>query len=309
MKKETERIKPLHAFSYIGGKSRYINKLYESFPQSYSSFYDVCGGSGVVTFSLPVPQSCKKIVLNDYDPTIYNFYATLKGNRGKELEEQLLHFNYGGYDKLDWEGDNSSLNCDGMDEVENAASTFRQIVYSFSGMRNCYTQKDGEAVSRRLKNNISLVRQRLQDITVTNRNFIEILKEIDEPDAFVYIDVPYRMATRQGAVLYKYELEEDVHDEMLDLLKDAPYKWALSGYREANLIEGDKYDLALSAYSSNTVEISTYKFGANTKAAINLWEDEDKHRNKDEAEKIEEDEIENKMGKPKAKEILWRNYS
>lgn len=301
----------LRAFSYIGGKSRYVEELYKYFPTNFSSFYDVCGGSGVVTFSMKFPSNCKKVLLNDFDPTIYNFYLTLKGGRGEELEQRLTDFNYDTYDELDWAGDSAALDdFEILDEVEAAVCTYRQIVSSFSNTRKGYVQKKEGYLNSVTKKNIPLIRKRLQNIEVSNRDFIDILKEVKDPHAFIYIDVPYRMDTREGKPLYNYELEEEKHDEMLHILKSAPYMWALSGYRENNLFDEDKYDSMLSKYSDYTIEIDTYKFSGGNKEQESLFEEDNEAEIEwalsDSMEMPEGGFKENK-GKTPVKEILWRN--
>lgn len=300
----------LRAFSYIGGKSRYIDELYTYFPKEFTSFYDVCGGSGVVTFSMKFPANCKKAVLNDIDETIFNFYETLKGKRGEELEKRLIEFDYDDYDELDWAGDSAALkDFETLDKVEAAVCTYRQIVSSFSSTRNGYVKKNKGYLNSVTKKNIPLIRKRLQNIEVTNRDFIEILEEVKDPNAFIYIDVPYRMDTREGKQLYKCELEEEKHDEMLHILNHAPYRWALSGYRSECLFEDDKYDTILSKFSQYTKVIDTYKYSGRSKKTESLFEE----GNKAEIEWLLSDSIEmpeegfkGNGGKTPVKEILWR---
>lgn len=303
------------AFTYIGGKSRYIDWLYSHFPTNFSSFYDVCGGSGSVTFSLNVPEFCSKVVLNDYDKTIHNFYATLKGERGKELENRLLNFDYDNLNKLEWHGRVSTIGyIDGMDKVEAAFNTYLQIVFSYSNMRKDFIKKNPGYLKKVTQENIPRVRERLQKIEVTKRDFIDILKELrdkEEKSAFVYIDVPYRMVTRGDRILYNLELDERKHDEMLKILKDGvPFRWALSGYREEELFKTDKYDVMLSKYSKYTKVLPTYKFaGANKKKETLFKTPADDLIDKfvEKANKqLGKSEAVN--GKTPVKEILWRNY-
>lgn len=294
------RIKAVKAFTYIGGKSRYINELYSYFPKDYTSFYDVCGGSGVVALSLKPPSMCKKIVLNDIDDSIYNFYETLKGKDGGELEKCLVGFDYHALDKLEWIGYSESVDSINFKGgIEAAIAVYIQIVSSFSGMRKDYIRKEPEYLKRFAEKNIPLVRQRLQNIEISNRDFIDILEEVEDDNAFIYIDVPYRMETREGSALYKCELEEERHEDMLQILINAPYMWALSGYRKEGLFESDKYDIILGDFSDYTIEIPTWKYAANKKIKKNMFEDS--------FEELDED-FEVSGGKPKANEILWRNY-
>lgn len=270
----------IRAFTYIGGKSKMVKWLFSHFPDDFTEFYDVCGGSGSVSLSLNPPPTCRKVVLNDYDYTIFNFYRTLKGERGEELENRLLNIQYS---KLNWLVAHTGLqHYPILDCVDCAVYTYMEIVNSFSSMRSSYVKKDFEYLERATKKNIPLVRGKLANITVTNRDFIEILKEVTDPRAFVYIDVPYRMEYRSGAQLYKMELEEIQHFEMLEILKDAPYRWALSGYSSEDSDDSSNlYDILLSDYAEYREEFSTYKKGGGAKKG---------------------------QKKTKVKEILWKNY-
>lgn len=270
----------IRAFTYIGGKSKMVKWLFSHFPDNFTEFYDVCGGSGSVSLSLNPPITCKKVVLNDFDYTIFNFYRTLQGERGEELENRLLNLQY---TKLDWEVAHTCLqHYPVLDCVNCAVYTYMEIVNSFSSMRSGYVKKDMKYLMSATAKNIPKVREKLKNITVTNRNFIDILEEITDPGAFVYIDVPYRMEYRCGTQLYKMELEEIQHFKMLEILKNAPYRWALSGYSGSD--SGDSsnlYDVLLSDFAEYREEFSTYKTGGGAKEG---------------------------QKKTKVKEFLWKNY-
>ena len=96
---------------------------------------------------------------------------------------------------------------------------------------------------------------------------------------------------------------------MLHILKSAPYMWALSGYRENNLFDEDKYDSMLSKHSDYTIEIDTYKFSGGNKEQESLFEEDNEAEIEwalsDSMEMPEGGFKENK-GKTPVKEILWR---
>lgn len=274
--------KELRGFVYIGGKKKYLKWLYSHFPKDFSSFWDVCAGSGAVSLSLTPPVvngAVAKVVINDLDLSIYNFYSMLKGERGQELEDRLFNLKYS---KGEWKAAHKSLAyMPFMDQVGLAANTYLEIMSSFSGMRQGYVNKDKDYLTRTTIKNIPEVRKKLQHIEVMNKDFLEILEYLrDDPEAFVYIDVPYRLENRCGKMLYNMELTDFQHFRMLEILKVAKFKWALSGYVNDN--GSDKlYDVILAKYAPYREETNAKKMcGGATKG----------------------------IKKTETKEILWRNY-
>lgn len=275
----------LRGFTYIGSKKRYLEWLYSHFPKEFGSFNDVCGGSGSVSLSLNPPLYNGKIadvILNDYDPTIYNFFDILKGSRGEELQRRLFDLEYS---KTNWTIAHKGLAYFPMlDKVDAAVYTYLEIVNSFSSMRESYISKEAKYLRTAVEKNIPKVREKLRHITVTNFDFISILESlIDDTEAFVYIDVPYRMFYRCGKRLYKMELTEFQHFQMLEILKVARFKWALSGYGAENVEDiNSLYDVLLSDFKQYREICPVHKLCAGVKKGSK---------------------------KTKVNEVLWRNYS
>lgn len=258
----------LRGFTYIGGKKRYLNWIYGCFPNEFSSFWDVCGGSGSVSLSLNPPVCNGKVAdvfLNDYDPTIYNFFNTLKGSRGEELQRRLSRLEYS---RTNWMIAHKNLAYfPSLDKVDAAVYTYLEIVNSFSSMRDSYIKKESRALENAVRKNIPKVREKLRHITVLNCDFINILKnKVDDENAFVYIDVPYRMVYRCGRQLYNMELTEYQHFEMLEILKAARFKWALSGYSAENVEDTNSlYDVLLSGFRQYREVCPVHKLCAGVK--------------------------------------------
>lgn len=275
--------KELSGFVYIGGKKKYLKWLYSHFPKDFSSFWDICTGSGTVSLSLSPPVingAVANVVMNDLDLSIYNFYSTLKGERGQELEDRLFNLKYS---KENWKVAHKSLAyMPFMDKVDLAANTYLEIMCSFSGMRQGYVNKEEDYLVRTTIKNIPEVRKKLRHVEIMNRDFLEILENLmDDPAAFVYIDVPYRMVNRCGKMLYKMELTDFQHFRMLEILKVAKFKWALSGYVNDN--GSDKlYDVILARYAPYREEKNVMKMCGGATEGVK---------------------------KTETKEILWRNYS
>lgn len=54
---------------------------------------------------------------------------------------------------------------------------------------------------------------------------------IDQPDTLIYADPPYMMETRKGTDIYDFEMDDDAHQRLLDVLTEARCMVMISGYR------------------------------------------------------------------------------
>ena len=70
---------------------------------------------------------------------------------------------------------------------------------------------------------------RLRGVQIENLTALEIIKRYDTPDVFLYLDPPYLPGTRKGH-LYKYEMLETEHKELLKAVISHPGKIMISGY-------------------------------------------------------------------------------
>ena len=101
----------------------------------------------------------------------------------------------------------------------------------FSGFRSSqqtrspYTTKEW----RNLPERLLAAGERLKNAQIENLPAIELIRRYDTPDVFMYVDPPYLHGTRKN-YLYRYEMEDDEHIELLKLLVEHPGKVLLSGY-------------------------------------------------------------------------------
>ncbi len=71
---------------------------------------------------------------------------------------------------------------------------------------------------------------------------VELIDRYDTKDVFMYIDPPYLHGIRKN-YLYKYEMEDYQHEELLKILVKHPGKILLSGY------ENEMYNDYLSGWN------------------------------------------------------------
>lgn len=83
--------------------------------------------------------------------------------------------------------------------------------------------------------------ERMRGVQIENLPAIELIKRYNTSDVFIYADPPYLHRTRKK-YLYKYEMMDSDHVEMLDVLMHHPGPVMISGY------ENDLYDSILKGW-------------------------------------------------------------
>src|SRR3990167_451120 len=73
------------------------------------------------------------------------------------------------------------------------------------------------------------IHKRLIRVSIENDDFRKILWRYDTPNTFFYLDPPYVMNTRKSGG-YKYEMANNDHQELIEILLDIKGKVLLSGY-------------------------------------------------------------------------------
>lgn len=124
------------------------------------------------------------------------------------------------------------------DEVENARrflvrcwQSIRVKTGSISGWRCRSTADDAYRVKQwnNLPENIAMVAERLKWVQIENRPALQVIGRYNRPDVLIYADPPYLMEGRNGAI-YKNEMSETDHAELLEALLEHSGPVILSGY-------------------------------------------------------------------------------
>lgn len=78
--------------------------------------------------------------------------------------------------------------------------------------------------------NIEKSRERLKGVTLENLDIIDLINKYDSKDTLFYLDPPYVADTRVAKKVYKHEMADEKHIEMVDKLLEVKGKVILSGY-------------------------------------------------------------------------------
>lgn len=73
---------------------------------------------------------------------------------------------------------------------------------------------------------------RLKMAQIENKSAFELIQSYNDPDTLIYLDPPYLQSLRKRD-LYKYEMTDMQHEELLELIKSSKSKICLSAYDNA----------------------------------------------------------------------------
>lgn len=222
-------------FRYPGAKWTIAPWIIEHFPAGYEEmiYLEPFAGSLAVFFN---KQPGKIEVVNDLDGEIVNFFYVLR-DRTDELERaiELTPYSREEYDR-------AFEVCE--DPVERARR-FMIIANMGVGAKRatksgwqCSVSEDpGGCVVKwsSVMDVIKIAAKRLRGtstnlVYIENKDALELINRFDRENVLMYVDPPYVRKTRKSGELYKYEMDDMHHLELVQALAKTKAKIVLSGY-------------------------------------------------------------------------------
>jgi DNA adenine methylase len=227
------------AMRYHGGKWRIAPWIIENFA-AHRIYVEPYGGGASVLLRKP---RCYAEVYNDLDSEVVNVFKVFR-DHGQELKKALWATPFGREEFV-----NSYFQS--SDPIEQARRT---IARSFMGFGSASVTKTRHTTTRfckpttgfRANSNRSgtvpahdwanyadaaeALIIRMRGVTIENKDALEVMLHNDRIDVLHYVDPPYVAASRDAGSDYKYEMTDDCHRRLADVLKSLKGKVCLSGY-------------------------------------------------------------------------------
>ncbi len=196
-------------FPYPGGKARIRETLFEHFPEEGHAYIEPFAGRGNVFFEFYKRSDFKHYILNDIK--LSKFFYSLRSVDLTKLPDSVDEFNF-----EVWQ--NRWLAGDMVAHVIEPKITFRGKGYMAGYQKGRYNKQ-------RYSHLCAQAQSILLDARVRVRGGDYIHLEWDKfgSENFVYCDPPYYETDGVGYNNIK-------HEELLALLTDAKFQWAISGY-------------------------------------------------------------------------------
>lgn len=241
MKPITPQIRP--PFKTPGGKYYLAYKLIKLFPDHETYVEPFLGGGNTL---LNKPKSRVEIAC-DLNPDIINVWKTIR-DHGYSLQEELLNWTCEEYC--------FNLACNILENKDNeypeasqndfVRATAYIVRNRFSrcgfGEKWCHSKRyrggSPEQVNSWktfVNNALPRIGERIQEVKFYNedfRNSLRVAKSFaDDPSTLIYCDPPYMKETRTVKNTYgKYEMSDQDHKDLLEILLDCEAKVFISGY-------------------------------------------------------------------------------
>ncbi len=236
---------------WVGGKKALREVILNEFPMETTKRYvEVFGGAGWVLFHKgKVPK--QQDVYNDIDSNLVNLFRVIKYHR-EEFEKELQLTLPARETFNDFK---EQIEVSGLTDIQRAVRYFYLIKLSFGSAKGSFATS-GKGLKTTLER-LSEVQERLNSVTIENKDFENLIKVYDRPDTLFYLDPPYHETEKY----YKNgnEFAEDDHVRLCESLKNIKGKFILSYnddafirelYKDFNIIETTRKN-TLSA-NSNT---------------------------------------------------------
>jgi DNA adenine methylase len=257
---------------YFGGKWMLAPWIIEHFPAHRIYMEPFGGGASVLLRKRRVYAE----IYNDIDSDVVNLFRVLRDPSSAPRLIELLALTPFARDELD------AARFEATDPIERAR---RLVVRSFfghgpdsyrmssnSGFRgNAHAAgRTPQADWRNFPDSLAAVVDRLRGVKIENRPGLELLAEVVDPDALVYVDPPYLWDTRTKRVGaeskphggYTHEMARADHVALLEMLPRVRGMVVLSGY------PSPLYDKALPGWTK--VERAAFADGMSERTEM-LW--------------------------------------
>jgi len=227
---------------YPGAKNRIAPWILEHMPMDIEVYVEPFFGGGAIFFAKP-PSRIETI--NDLDGRVVNFFRV-----AREKPEQLAQaLRLTPFSRQEYNATYKPR--EGRTDIEEARIFAVQCWQGFGCSNNYHNgwrssqQKTSPHCTKEwgaLPDRIIEVSKRLMNAQIECLPAVELVQRYNTSDVFLYVDPPYLSNTRKG-YLYRHEMADKDHEELLHLLVNHPGRILISGY------QSDMYDEHLTGWS------------------------------------------------------------
>lgn len=226
---------PKSPFGYCGGKFYLRHKIINHFPPHHTYVEPFGGGASVLLSK----NSSRVEVYNDLDCQLVNFFRVLQDEeKFKEFYRlvSLTPYSRQVYNDFRCVVKETEI----KDSIYIAYRFFIVARMSFSGIVGNSWRFSVTSTNRGMSSEVSkylssieslpAVVEKLKRVQIENYDFRRIFEIYDTTDTLFYCDPPYVAQTRKRGKVYKHEMVDSDHADLVDILLKAKGMVVLSGY-------------------------------------------------------------------------------
>lgn len=191
---------------WAGGKSKMMKILDVFMPDTINKYFEVFVGGGSVLLHIIQKYKPYKVIANDIDENLINYYQNVRENPDNMINQCLQIKST--YNSEQYKNEFKNLNS------INPVDFFIKNKTSFSGLNGNYSKLAYEKnFSINSINKIKNVSNVIQHVEFTNCDFEEL--DLDLSDYFIYLDPPYYSNKEKGLYGKKGKLHKEFNHEAL----------------------------------------------------------------------------------------------
>tara|TARA_R110002012_G_scaffold321092_1_gene547362 strand:- start:1098 stop:1859 length:762 start_codon:yes stop_codon:yes gene_type:complete len=199
----------------VGGKSKLKDKIRRMMPQ-HSTYIEPFVGGGSVFFSAPADPNIKEVI-NDKDKDVAQMYIDVKNVGDKVVALPVIETK----EQFQALKNKKSFGS----PLERLKRNILLSNYSFRSDRTSFapSRAIGKKEQKHHKR-YDKYKERLKNTRILNQDYKSVIKKYDNPNAFIYLDPPYSMASTNK----DYQNNDVPIEELINLLKSVKGKFILS---------------------------------------------------------------------------------
>lgn len=213
---------------YPGAKNRIADWICSFIPK-HKVYLEPFFGSGAVFFN-KIPSRIETI--NDLDGEVVNYFRVLR-EKPEELAALLALTPFAREEYLEaftWSEETSDVERARRFAVRcwqgfGSSNLYRNGFRSSQQGTGPHTTKEWRGLPERMM----AAGERLKNAQIEQLPAMELIARYHTEDVFIYADPPYLHGTRKG-YLYRHEMSDAEHEELLSALREHPGKVLISGY-------------------------------------------------------------------------------
>lgn len=228
------------AFGWYGGKFNHLTWLLPLLPECHHYCEPFAGSAAVLLNRVPSPVE----TYNDIDGEVVNFFRVLRD----QPDELMRLIALTPFSREEFHTAIYAVTED-LSDIERARRFYVRARQARTGLAqtatlgrwaNCKdTSRAGMSgvVSRWLGGVEGLpeIAARLLRVQIENRPAVDVIRLYDSPTTLFYCDPPYIHTTRGDVRAYSFEMTDDAHTQLAQVLNNIQGKVAISGYRNEQM--------------------------------------------------------------------------
>lgn len=201
---------------WIGGKNFLKKEIVSRFPSGFNRYIEVFGGAAWVLFYKD--KHAEMEIYNDFNSDLVNLFKCVKYHCPELQRELSFMLN----SRELFEDFKAQYNTRGMTDIQKATRFFMLLKTSYGSGRDSFgcIKKNIEL----MKEYLSRIESRLSGVVIENKDFEDLIRVYDKPDAFIYLDPPYYGTEKY----YQAQFSEQDHIRLCKILHDIKGRFLLS---------------------------------------------------------------------------------